>query len=82
MKFKVFRSSDWFGKPCENAYKETSADLPTRQDWFDQDWFVDINSLEELIAFQHSLHSSIIIESELDSPYDDLTIEIYDDYRE
>lgn len=51
MKYKITRSSDWFGenKPCKKAYKE------------DGDWYVDINTLGELQDLIREVEWSVIV---------------------
>ena len=63
MRYKVTRTSDWADaeKPCEEA-------VP-----IGDKWYVDINSLEDLMAFI-GRHGKVVVRSNW--------IEIYDDYRE
>ena len=72
MKFKVERTSDiWNDKqPCPEAIRETigAYDVPTI------DWFVNIDTLEELVAFAKEHGPELVFE--------DGRIEIYDTYRE
>ena len=51
MKYKISRSSDWFGKkqPCEKAYKENDT------------WYIDINTLEELNELIDEVETKVII---------------------
>ena len=51
MKYKISRSSDWFGKkqPCEKAYKDNDT------------WYIDINSLEELNELIDEVKKKVII---------------------
>lgn len=73
MEFRVTRTSislSW-GKesPCEEAKKQGDA------------WFVEINTLEELLNFMDKYEKEIIISRDLDNPQI-IEIEIYDTYRE
>lgn len=51
MKYKISRSSDWWGEkqPCEKAYKENGT------------WYIDINSLEELNELINEVETKVII---------------------
>lgn len=68
--------------PCEGAYQEERIFSWSKQPYMA--WFIDINSLEELIALENKV-GDIIIGYQT---YDDvgvgpeLYIEIYDTYRE
>jgi len=67
MRFLVIRtSSSLDDSPCENAY-HGSEPLEINN------WFIDINTLEEFMAFQKR-YGQLVLNSN--------TIEIYDDYRE
>ena len=71
MRFFVTRTSSPLEySPCENAYRGSK---PLEKN----DWFVNINTLEELIAFKN-IHGKIILDDFVSDP----SIEIYDDYRE
>ena len=74
MRFKITRTSGWYNNPpCKEAYT-----LPEEYDpraWY-QTWYIDINSLDELIKFVDK-YGEIVVSTEND-PY----IEIYDTYRE
>ena len=72
MLFRVYRTSCFGGsegKPCGNAI------------FNGEDWFVEINSLEELLELIEEQDEDIIIKPKR-SGYPFQTIEIYDDYRE
>lgn len=56
-------------KPCEKAYKGE----PDR--WGDIQWYIDIDSLDDIQALIDEVGEDIIIKK-------DGEIEIYDDYRE
>lgn len=74
MKFIVSRTSVWKSDitPCEEAKREEFEDGP--------DWTIEINSLEELIAFRKKYGELVLTASVI--PEIDNEIEIYDDYRE
>jgi hypothetical protein len=77
MRFKVSRTSLWDRKngPCAEAYKK---DVEWRGKTFGL-WFVDFNSLEELLEFI-STHGAVVMDkTEIDTGF---SIEIYDNYRE
>ena len=74
MLFRVYRTSCWGGseaKPCENAIFNKE----------EEEWVVEINSLEELLELIEEQDEDIIIKTKR-SGYSFQTIEIYDDYRE
>lgn len=77
MRFKVRRTSCWMDeKPCDNCTTEEKTH--TRHDgsiYTEVKYFVEINTLEELLGFIN-LHGRIVL-STLERE-----IEIYDDYRE
>lgn len=67
MKFIVTRTSQWDDeKPCENAKLNNEVNL-----WDDKQWYIEINTIEELMAFKREVGVPIIIR--------DNSIEIYDD---
>lgn len=71
MEFRVTRSSQFFDeKPrnVKNIYEKGDG------------WYIKINTLEELIAFENK-YGSLIIEKNWDNQ-EEMQIEIYDDYRE
>lgn len=73
MLFRVYRTSCFGGsegKPCENAIFNR-----------EEDWVVEINSLEELLKLIEEQDEDIIIKTKR-SGYPFQSIEIYDDYRE
>lgn len=74
MKFIVSRTSLWGNNssPCKEAKQEMSEDGPI--------WTIEINTLEELIAFRKKYGEIILTVSVL--PEIDNEIEIYDDCRE
>lgn len=70
MKFIVTRTSQWDNeKPCENAKLDNEVNL-----WGDKQWYIEINTIEELMAFKQEVGFAIIIGNN--------SIEIYDGYRE
>ena len=70
MKFIVTRTSQWDNeKPCKNAKLDYEVNL-----WGDKQWYIEINTIEELMAFKREVGVPIIIGSN--------SIEIYDGYRE
>lgn len=50
------------------------------RDRFKHGWFVEINTLEELLAFQNECGHAIIVSSRLSNP-EIMAIEIFDDYH-
>lgn len=71
MEFRVTRSSQFFDeKPrnVKNIYKKGD------------NWYIKINTLEELLAFENK-YGALIISKDWDNQ-DGMQIEIYDDYRE
>lgn len=112
MKFLVTRTSDWLGKPCEEAYKAEYARLDIRRfktpeeynrkfkdkweergnnhrinergliqrEFTDNDWFIDINTLDELLKFKDK-YGSIVIEDSFENK-SITSLEIYDSHRE
>lgn len=71
MKFQIFKTSSFNEEkcPCKNSIKEN------------EDFFVNINTLEQLLELIDEVETSIIISK---GGYDEneYTIEIYDDWRE
>lgn len=90
MKFKVSRTSIRDDrKPCEEAVKQTYTRVEVGtlgryiQREFPNDavgWFVEINTLDELLHFQQK-YGDIILTKDYYNP-EVLELEIYDDYRE
>lgn len=94
MTFQIEQTSCCFYEdkpPCKNAYiKETVICIPVLR--FENGkpikgdpiirkrWFVDINTLEELIALREEVENPLIVDHDDEMNKD--TIEIYDDYRE
>jgi len=81
MRFRVFCSS-WFMRrhhpdaPVDGAIQGELAD-----EGYDRDsyaWYVDLATLDDLIALRKSVRRELIIDVEGGEP----TIEIYDNYRE
>lgn len=51
-----------------------------KRDFIDYDWFVEINTMEELINLKNEVKEELVIRNAWES--DMPAIEIYDDYRE
>ena len=71
MEFRVTRSSQFLDeKPrnVKNIYEKGDG------------WYIKINTLEELIAFENK-YGALIISKDWDNQ-EEMQIEIYDDYRE
>lgn len=66
MRFAIDRTSAFMKKPCEEAYQIVENDELA-------DWYIDINTLEELLEFVKNNEKIILGEN---------TIVIYDDYEE
>lgn len=70
-------------KPCEGAVREKYdrvVDGQITRD-FDEAWFIEFPSLEDLMKFQESVKEKIIMSHSIIN--DEICeIEIYDDYRE
>ena len=81
MKFRIKRTSSFYAteKPCERAYGGN----PLKENSEKKVWYIDINSIEELVAFRLELQEPIIIGDVWEEELGDMPeIEIYDDYRE
>lgn len=77
MKFKIEKTSLMFKreeKPTEKAFKESLNNFNNSVMFEDTEWYLEINSLEELIALVREEGYPIIIGLN--------KLEIYDDYRE
>ena len=71
MKYKIWRTSSWGYQeeaPCSGAYRGEND-----EDNYPQ-WFVDVNTLEDLQMIQMEAKRPLILRIE--------NIEIYDEYRE
>ena len=82
MKFRIKRTSNWDGeeKPCEKAYG--GEHLGGRADDV-RVWYIDINTLDELIALRNEVENELIIGTTWEKELNGMPeIEIYDDYRE
>ena len=81
MRFIVNRVSNYSDdqQPCEEAIKGTETIKNTTKER--SVWYIDFNSLEELLKWRDKIGESIIIHKnwEGECPYE---IEIYDDSRE
>lgn len=71
MEFKITRTSDYRNenKPCDKAY------VVGKDAWDDPIYKIKIDTLEDLISFMNEVGERLIIKQ-------DLSIEIYDDWRE
>ena len=84
MKFKVTRTSTncWWGNDnpkCEEAFQDkVIIDEGTEYERIEIDWFININTLQELIEFVNKYKGKVVIITDNHTP----TIEIYDDWRE
>ena len=65
MKFRIYRTSDYENCPCDGAFKGIDS------------WFINIESLEELMKLIENVGDIIVSNSQKDP-----NIEIYDYYRE
>lgn len=71
MKYKIERTSNLIyqvEQPCNKAYRGDNGEFNIPQ------WYIDINSLEDLQELIEEVKYPLIVSKE--------TIEIYDDYRE
>ena len=71
MKYKIERTSSCayqVEQPCSKAYRGDNDEFDNPQ------WYIDINSLEDLQELREEVKYSLIVSEEF--------IEIYDDYRE
>lgn len=61
MKYKISRSSDWWGikQPCQKAYKKNDK------------WYIDIDSLEEIQELINEVKTEVIIGFDDIEIYDD-----------
>ena len=74
MRFRIRRTSNYGDTPpCEEAYTVPGEINPEK--WW-CDWYVNINTLEELLAFNKK-HGDLVLMIR-----NEPTIEIYDTYRE
>jgi len=65
----------WFGEGSNHRVENGWI----KRDFEDEGWFIEINSLEELMKF-HEKYGNLVINSDYSSSIS--TLEIYDDYRE
>lgn len=72
MEFKIERTSDFTNRkqPCQNAYLTDEKD-----DLGCNIYKIKIESLEDFIALMNEVHETILLK-------EDMSIEIYDDWRE
>lgn len=81
MKFRVTRTSNWWGDnpKCEEAFQEEVVIYEgTENEKTVMEWFVNIDTLQELIEFINKYEGRAVIIIDRLEP----TIEIYDDWRE
>lgn len=67
MKFEIMRASDYMVSPCTEAVKENN------------NWFIEIKTLEDLISFKEK-YGSLILQDRVSEKGN--LIYIYDDYME
>lgn len=81
MKFCVTRTSEGFDeekRPCDESEKVV---IPKKGNYLEHtEWVVEINTIEELMAFCKKYGDIIISEQSCEMKFNE--IEIYDDYRE
>lgn len=80
MRFRIIRASNDIKKPCKEAYKGTREIEFRGNVIIDDCWYIDINSLEELLKLIKK-YGDLIIQKEDDNNKNFL-IMIYDDYIE
>ena len=80
MRFRIIRASNEAKKPCKEAYKGTREIYFKGNVIIDDCWYIDINSLEELLKLIKK-YGDLIIQKE-DDNNKKLLIMIYDDYIE
>lgn len=82
MKFRIKRTSDFFAvenKPSKNAY----GGKPLKEDSDKHIWYIDINTVEDLIQLRDEVEEPLIINTAWEDELNGMPeIEIYDDYRE
>lgn len=83
MKFEISRVSEWHDKsPCEEAYSQEVEFFAYEGEPNPQTvWFIDINTLEELMAFC-TKYGDLVLRPSTWRIADVPSLEIYDDYRE
>lgn len=79
MRFRIIRASNDTKKPCKEAYKGTR-EIYFKDNFITDDcWYIDINSLEELLKLIKKYGDLIIQEDDNNKNF---LIMIYDDYIE
>lgn len=81
MKFRVTRTSSWSNDnlECEEAFQEeVIIDKGTEHERKVMDWFVNIDTLQELVEFINKYEGRVVIITDRLEPI----LEIYDDWRE
>lgn len=89
MIFGIKRTSQWFFEedvaPCDKAFIKEFERYVGADKIQDKDWFIELNTLEDLLNLQEEIDEDIII-SDYYYTYNSIdvkhSIEIYDDYRE
>ncbi len=73
MKFRIERTSSKLRRPCNKAYQELGS----------YQWYVDIETLADLIALRQEVKERLIIDSPFTAIGETLwEIEVYDSLRE
>ena len=82
IKFRVRRTSDWYGeeKPCEKA--EIDAIEEENDDWKKVKYYVEIQTINDLFNIIEETGHGIIISRACQNSDNLPEIEIYDEYRE
>lgn len=70
-------NSDWYGYGSNHRVE----DGHIKRDFPAEGWFITINSLEELMAFQEK-YGNLVLQKSYNNPSSIPEIEIYDSYRE
>ena len=77
MKFLITRTdhSRKDEKPCDGAYLDSEKGYDKNIKY----WFIDINTLEDLLLLVKNVEEEVIISENIDGNY---SLEIYDNWRE
>lgn len=81
MKFRITRTSSWWddNPKCKEAFQEEVIIYKgTEHERKEMEWFVNIETLQELIEFINKYEGKAVIIIDRLEP----TLEIYDDWRE
>lgn len=79
MTFQIWKTSDDFIKPCEQA--SLAWEEKNEYGWKKRIWTIEINSIEELMKLTEGTDEKRVVVHAADGKYGP-SIEIYDDYRE